>query len=80
VDCDKSYPGQNEVQTKIRCNNANIQKDKYIKTINHEFDRADRLLNVLYNISLKSEFQGNPNYLKPEDVSALLENKKKILS
>lgn len=77
VDCDKSYPGQNEVQTKIRCNNANIQKDKYIKTINHEFDRADRLLNVLYNISLKSEFQGNPNYLKPEDVSALLENQKK---
>jgi hypothetical protein len=77
VDCDKTYTGENEIQAKIRCENANIKKNEYIKTINHEFDRADRLLNVLYNISIKGEFQGNPNYLKPEDVSALLENQKK---
>lgn len=77
VDCEKAHTGADVIAAKTRCKNANIEKDKYIKTINHEFDRADRLLNILYNIQLKSSFRGNTNYLDPKDVEALLENQKK---
>lgn len=79
VDCEKAHTGDATV-AKARCKNANIEKDKYIKTINHEFDRADRLLNILYNIQLKSSFRGNPNYIKSEDVEAILENQKKNIA
>jgi len=75
VDCEKAHTGNTPAIT--RCKNANIEKDKYIKTINHEFDRADRLLNILYNIQLKSSYRGNQNYLEPKDVEAILENQKK---
>lgn len=78
VNCDEAYKGDTPAIT--RCKNANIEKDKYIKTINHEFDRADRLLNILYNIQHKSSFRGNPNYLDPKDVEALLENQKKNIA
>ena len=78
VDCDEAYKGDTEAIT--RCKHANKEKDKYIKTINHEFDRADRLLNILYNIQLKSSFRGNLNYLAPGDVEAILENQKKNIA
>jgi hypothetical protein len=77
VDCEKAFSDPNDVQKRTRCINANKEKDKYIKTINHEFDRADRLLNILYNIQLKSSFRGNPNYLSTADVKSILENQKK---
>jgi len=78
VDCDKAFKGDTPAIT--RCKNTNIEKDKYIKTINHEFDRADRLLNILYNIQLKSSFRGNTNYLDPKDIEAILENQKKNIA
>ena len=78
VNCDEAYKGDATAIT--RCKNANIEKDKYIKTVNHEFDRADRLLNILYNIQLKSSYRGNQNYLDPKDVEALLENQKKNIT
>ena len=78
VDCEKAHTGDPPAIT--RCKNANIEKDKYIKTINHEFDRADRLLNILYNIQLKSSYRGNRNYLEAEDVEAILENQKKNIA
>jgi len=75
VNCDEAY---NDEAAKAKCKNANKEKDKYIKTINYEFDRADRLLNILYNISLKrSSFTDNPNYLNTNDIKALIENQKK---
>lgn len=78
VNCDEAY--KNDPLAITRCKNANIEKDKYIKTINHEFDRADRLLNILYNIQLKSSYRGNPNYLDSNDVEAILENQKKNIA
>lgn len=78
VDCEQAFRGDTPAIT--RCKNANIEKDKYIKTINHEFDRADRLLNILYNIQLKSSYRGNPNYLEAKDVEAILENQKKNIA
>jgi len=80
VDCDKAHPGSGSDEARTRCNNANKEKDKYIKTINHEFDRADRLLNILYNIQLKSSFRGNTNVLDPKDIEAILENQKKNIA
>jgi hypothetical protein len=80
VDCEKAHTGPDATTAKNRCKNANIEKDKYIKTINHEFDRADRLLNILYNIQLKSSYRGNQNYLEPKDVEAILENQKKNIA
>ena len=35
------------------------------------------VLNILYNIQLKSSFRGNPNYLSTADVKSILENQKK---
>ena len=78
VDCETAH--SSDAPAKTKCKNANIKKDEYIKTINHEFDRADRLLNILYNIQLKSSFRGNPNYLDTHDVKALLENQKKNIA
>jgi hypothetical protein len=78
INCDEAYKGDAPAIT--RCKNANIEKDKYIKTINHEFDRADRLLNILYNIQLKSSYRGNQNYLDTKDVEAILENQKKNIA
>jgi hypothetical protein len=78
VNCEQAH--SSDPAAKTRCKNANIKKDEYIKTINHEFDRADRLLNILYNIQLKSSFRGNPNYLDTHDVKALLENQKKNIA
>lgn len=77
VDCEKAFSDPNDVQKRTRCINANKEKDKYIKTINHEFDRADRLLNILYNIQLKGSLRGNSNYLSTADVKSILENQKK---
>lgn len=82
VDCEKAHPGSGSdvVQARTRCINANIQKDKYIMRINHEFDRADRLLNIYYNIHLKSSFRGNERILDPKDIDAILENQKKNIA
>jgi hypothetical protein len=82
VDCEKAHPGDTSdvIQARTRCKNANIEKDKYIMRINHEFDRADRLLNIYYNIQLKSSYRGNPNYLDSKDVETLLENQKKNIA
>jgi hypothetical protein len=82
VDCDKAYTGSGSdvIQARTRCKNANIEKDKYIKVINKEFDRADRLLNILYNIKLKSSFRGNQRILDPKDIDAILENQKKNIA
>jgi len=80
VDCEKAHTGPDSAAAKTRCKNANIEKDKYIKTINHEFDRADRLLNILYNIQLKSSFRGNANYLNLDDMKSVLENQKKNIA
>jgi hypothetical protein len=77
IDCEEAY--KTDVTAKNRCINANKEKDKYIKTINHEFDRSDRLLNIYYNIALKSAYRGNQNYLSPEDTKALLENQKRSI-
>ena len=78
VDCEKAH--SNDESAKTRCKNANIQKDKYIMRINHEFDRADRLLNIYYNIHLKSSFRGNERILDPKDIDAILENQKKNIA
>ena len=76
VNRDEAYKDNEAANAK--CKNANKEKDKYIKTINYEFDRADRLLNILYNITLKrSSFTDNPNYLNTNDIKALIENQKK---
>jgi hypothetical protein len=80
VDCDKAHTGSDATAAKARCKNANIQKDKYIKMINHEFDRSDRLLNILYNIQLKSPFRGIQNALDTTDIEAILENQKKNIA
>lgn len=78
VDCETAYKGDTTAIT--RCRNANIEKDKYVKTINHEFDRADRLLNIYYNIQLKSSYRGSSNQLSQDDTKAILENQKKNIA
>jgi hypothetical protein len=75
VDCETAH--SSDATAKTKCKNANIKKDEYIKTINHEFDRADRLLNILYNIQLKSSSNKNPFYLENSDITSILENQKK---
>jgi len=82
VNCDQAHPGSGSdvIQARTRCINANKEKDKYITTINNEFDRADRLLNILYNIQLKSSFRENTNVLDPKDIEAILENQKKNIA
>ena len=80
LDCDTAHTGHSATAARTRCKNANIKKDEYIKTINHEFDRADRLLNILYNIQFRSSFSTNPNYLNTTDVNAILENQKKNIA
>lgn len=81
VDCEKAHTGGSvDEAARKRCTNANKEKDKYIRTINHEFDRADRLLNILYNIRLKSSFRGNQRILEPKDIEAILENQKKNIA
>jgi hypothetical protein len=79
VNCDEAHKGGDTLAIP-RCKNANIEKDKYIKVINKEFDRADRLLNILYNIQLKSSFRGNQRILDPKDIDAILENQKKNIA
>jgi hypothetical protein len=74
VDCTTAYPNPNDASKKTKCENANNQKDKYIKTINHEFDRADSLLNIYYNVSLKQASGGGANYINPNDMKKILQN------
>ena len=82
VNCQEAHPGNGAdvAPARTRCINANKEKDKYIRTINHEFDRADRLLNIYYNIQLKSSFRGNQRVLDPKDIEAILENQKKNIA
>ena len=82
VNCQEAHPGTGAevAPARTRCINANKEKDKYIRTINHEFDRADRLLNIYYNIQLKSSFRGNQRVLDPKDIEAILENQKKNIA
>lgn len=63
-----------------KCIAANKTKDNYIETINNQFERADKLLNIYYNISLKGAYRGNQNYLSDADIKAILENQKKNIS
>jgi hypothetical protein len=75
--------GVSEYSKKL-CENANIQKNNYIMTINQLFDRADRLLNTYYKVAPLTGTQNNEKInevlLKDSNLKSVMENQKKNIS
>lgn len=63
------------------CENANKAKNSYIDTINTQFDKADRLVNILYKVSITGSGQTNEEInkllLNDKDIQAVLDNQNK---
>jgi len=57
-----------------------VSIDNFNSTINALFDKADRLLNLYYNIVLKSSYTQNASLLTSADTNAILENQKKNIA
>lgn len=65
------------------CENANIQIDKYVNTINTLFDRADDLLNTYYSISItgsQSSEKLNDILLSDKNIKSVLDNQNKNIA
>jgi hypothetical protein len=65
------------------CNSANKAKDEYIDTINTLFDKADRLVNILYKVSMTSgqtNEEINKLLLNDQDVQSVLDNQNKTIA
>jgi hypothetical protein len=66
------------------CENANIQKNNYIVTINQLFDRSDRLLNTYYKMSSLTGTQNNEKIneilLNDSNIKSIMENQKKNIA
>ena len=65
------------------CENANIQIDKYLNTINTLFDRADDLLNTYYKVSIytdQSPEKLNEILLSDKNIKSVIENQKKNIA
>ena len=76
-DCDKN-PGV------PLCDSANKAKDDYINTINTLFDKADRLVNILYRVSEAGVGQSrddiNKLLLNDKDIQSVLDNQNKTIA
>lgn len=76
-DCDKN-PGV------PLCESANKAKDDYINTINTLFDKADRLVNILYRVSEAGVGQSrddiNKLLLNDKDIQSVLDNQNKTIA
>lgn len=72
------------LDNKKLCENANIQKNNYIVTINQLFDRADRLLNTYYKMSSLTGTQNNEKIneilLNDSNIKSIMENQKKNIA
>ena len=65
------------------CKSANKAKDEYIDTINALFDKADRLVNILYKVSMTSgqtNEEINKLLLNDQDVQSVLDNQNKTIA
>lgn len=65
------------------CNTANKAKDDYINTINTLFDKADRLVNILYKVSITSgqtNEEINKLLLNDKDIQSVLDNQNKTIA
>jgi hypothetical protein len=75
--------GVSEYSKKL-CENANIQKNNYIMTINQLFDRADRLLNTYYKVVPLTGTQNNEKInevlLNDSNIKSVMENQKKNIA
>lgn len=77
VDCN------NNLDVKL-CVSANTAKDDYINTINTLFDKADRLVNILYRVSEACVGQSrddiNKLLLNDKDIQSVLDNQNKTIA
>ena len=75
--------GVSEYSKKL-CENANIQKNNYIMTINQLFDRADQLLNTYYKVAPLTGKQNNEKIneilLNDSHIKSVMENQKKNIA
>jgi len=75
--------GVSEYSKKL-CENANMQKNNYIMTINQLFDRADRLLNTYYKVAPLTGTQNNEKIneilLNDSNIKSIMENQKKNIA
>lgn len=75
VDCTKN--------DNLFCTNANKAKDDYIYSINSLFDKADRLVNILYKVSItggQSNEEINKLLLNDKDIQSVLDNQNKTIA
>jgi hypothetical protein len=75
VDCDQ----QATEADKTICRNAENKKNDYIVAINREFQRANDLLNIYYNVTAKKDTQ-TVTLLEEADVKAIIENQNKNIA
>ena len=76
MDCDAN-PSNNF------CESSNQAKNDYIFTINTLFDKADRLVNILYKVSLtggQSNEEINKLLLNDKDIQSVLDNQNKTIA
>jgi hypothetical protein len=70
--------------SKKLCENANIQKNNYIISINELFDKADRLLNTYYKLAPLTGKQNNEKIneilLNDSNIKSVMENQKKNIA
>jgi hypothetical protein len=65
------------------CENSNQAKNKYIDAINTLFDKADRLVNILYKVSLtggQTNEEINKILLNVNDIHSILDNQNKTIA
>ncbi|NBO71353.1 MAG: hypothetical protein EBU66_14810 [Bacteroidetes bacterium] len=65
------------------CESSNQAKNDYIFTINTLFDKADRLVNILYKVSLtggQSNEEINKLLLNDKDIQSVLDNQNKTIA
>jgi hypothetical protein len=75
VNCDQ----QATETDRTTCRNAVDKKNDYIVAINREFQRANDLLNIYYNVTAKKDTQ-TVTLLEEADVKAIIENQNKNIA
>jgi hypothetical protein len=65
---------------KASTDTTHISIDNFNSTINALFDKADRLLNLYYNVNLKSTYSPDASVLSASATNAILENQKKNIA
>jgi hypothetical protein len=80
IDCPIGVPANNTCinAQQATTDTAHVSIDNFNSSINALFDRADRLLNLYYNATLKKSYQQNA--LLAIETDAILENQKKNIA